>query len=65
MAEHPSGQCGPMPEDPFPDLTLITLPGTTIRNGDGELIQLIAERVAAAEITARDSDGEATRVRIL
>lgn len=52
-----------MPEDPFPDLTLVELQGTTIRNGHGQIVQLIPGRVILAEVTERDDDGTITRVR--
>lgn len=53
------------PEDPHPDLTLVTLAGAEIRNGWGHLIQLIPERVVAAQVVSRDAEGEPLSVRIL
>lgn len=54
-----------LPPDPLPDLTIVTIPGTVIRNGLGQLVQLVPDRVVAAEILERDDAGAATRVRLL
>lgn len=65
MGEHPSGQCGPMPEDPFPDLTLLEFEPVEIRNGVGEIIQLIPARVAMVQILTRNLDGTPALVQLL
>ncbi len=52
--------CEPTPEpvDPFPDLTIMDVPGYTIRNGAGHLIAAIPEHPMAVRILARDANGE-------
>ncbi len=48
----------PPPADPFPDLTIMDVPGFTIVNGAGHLIQLVPAHPMAVRILARDANGE-------
>lgn len=51
------------PADPFPDLTIMDVPGFTICNGFGELIQAIPSHPMAVRILARNEAGEPTLIQ--
>lgn len=53
----------PPPADPFPDLTIMDVPGFTILNGLGQLIQLVPAHPMAIRILARDEQGEPTLIQ--
>ncbi len=48
----------PPPADPFPDLTILDVPGCAIYAGTGEIIQLIPAHPVAIRILARDANGD-------
>lgn len=54
-----------LPDDPFPDLTLVTIPGALIVNSCRQIIQLYPERVVAAMVVDRNPDGVPLAVRIV
>lgn len=53
----------PGPVDPFPDLTIMDVPGYTVVTGNGELIQLVLPHPMAVRILARDEAGEPSLIQ--
>lgn len=68
--DHPSGQRGPMPEDPFPDLTLVRL--EDLRLSDQLAYLKVVQDlfpgpsiVLVAEVLDRTAEGAPRLVRII